>query len=149
MITASDEGPDFDPDDPLAVILRSTPEYLGPPPGRYEAIRRSAGRRRLLRAATGVGLACVAAVLVALPLHLSTPEAPVSPVVPLAPPPAGRPTVAPGVTASPAPVRPQASPSTSQRTSPTARDRVSATPTTRDIPANPRAVVPSASRAGR
>ncbi|MGW2825283.1 hypothetical protein ACWC24_30415 [Streptomyces sp. NPDC001443] len=149
MITASDEGPDLDPDDPLAVILRPAPEYLGPPPGRYEAIRRSAGRRRLLRAAAGVGLTCVAAVLVALPLHLSTPEAPVSPVVPMAPPPAGRPTAAPGVTATPAPVTPHASQQASPTASPTVGDRVSVTPTTRDVPANPRAAVPSPSRAGR
>ncbi|MFE2587213.1 hypothetical protein [Streptomyces sp. NPDC059378] len=141
MITASDEGPDFDPDDPLAVILRPAPEYLGPPPGRYEAIRRSAGRRRLLRAAAGFGLTCAAAVLVALPLHPSTPEAPVSPVVPLAPPPAGSPSAAPEVTASPAPVTPHASP--------TARDGTSARPTTRDIPTRPRSAVPSASSAGR
>ncbi|MGH1551682.1 hypothetical protein ACRAWF_04370 [Streptomyces sp. L7] len=46
-----DEGrePDFALDDPLTVIPRpSSAEYLGPPPGRYESIRRGAHRRRLL-----------------------------------------------------------------------------------------------------
>lgn len=39
MITHSDQGPDFDPDDPLAVILRPASDYLGPPPA---GTRRSA-----------------------------------------------------------------------------------------------------------
>ena len=42
MITHSDDDPDFGPDDPLAVIMRPPAEYLSPPPGRYEAIRRGA-----------------------------------------------------------------------------------------------------------
>lgn len=92
MITRPDDGPDPAPDDPLAVILRPTSDYLGPPAGRYEAIRRGAARRRLLRAAAGAGLTCAVAVLVALPFRMTTPDAPVSPSVPLAPPPAGSPT---------------------------------------------------------
>lgn len=105
MITHSDEGPDFEPDDPLAVILRPTSDYLGPPPGRYEAIRRGAARRRLLRAAVGVGSACAVAALVALPLRLSTSQAPVSPTVPLAPPTVGPASIVPPTpSASPVPV---------------------------------------------
>lgn len=99
MITHSDQGPDFDPDDPLAVILRPASDYLGPPPGRYEAIRRGAARRRLLRAAAGVGLSCAVAAIVTLPIVLATPETPVSPTVPLAPPPAS----SPPATTSPSP----------------------------------------------
>ncbi|MGW1635182.1 hypothetical protein ACWCPU_38665, partial [Streptomyces anthocyanicus] len=38
-----------DRDDPLLVVLRPGADFLGPPPGRYEAIRRAASRRRLLR----------------------------------------------------------------------------------------------------
>ncbi|MFD1274321.1 hypothetical protein ACFQ51_29965 [Streptomyces kaempferi] len=53
MITRPDDGPDSEPDDPLAVILRPSSDYLGPPASRYEAIRRGAARRRLLRAAAG------------------------------------------------------------------------------------------------
>ncbi|MDX2766367.1 hypothetical protein [Streptomyces europaeiscabiei] len=45
MITRPDEGPDFEPDDPLTVILRPPADRLGPPPGRYETIRRTAVRR--------------------------------------------------------------------------------------------------------
>ncbi|MPY47341.1 hypothetical protein, partial [Streptomyces acidicola] len=88
MITHSDEGPDFEPDDPLAVILRPPSDHLGPPPGHYHAIRRAAARRRLLRAAAGVCVSCAVAALVALPLRLATDEAPAQPSVPLAPPPA-------------------------------------------------------------
>ncbi|MET4927024.1 hypothetical protein P3L51_32505, partial [Streptomyces sp. PSRA5] len=72
MTTRADDGPEFDPDDPLTVILRPTSDRLAPPPLRYETIRRSASRRRLLRAAAGVGLSCAAAALVALPFHLAT-----------------------------------------------------------------------------
>lgn len=57
MTTHFDEGdgePGRDLDDPLTVILRpSSTEYLGPPTGRYESIRRGANRRRLLRATLG------------------------------------------------------------------------------------------------
>ncbi|MEW1645635.1 hypothetical protein [Streptomyces sp. NPDC091219] len=82
------EGRDIDPDDPLTVILRPSSDYLGPPPGRYEAIRRGAGRRRLLRATIGAGATCAVIVLAALPFRLAHHDAPVTPTVPLAPPPA-------------------------------------------------------------
>lgn len=111
MITHSDEGPDFEPDDPLAVILRPASDYLGPPPGHYEAIRRGAARRRLLRTAVGVGSVCAVAALVALPISLSTSQAPASPTVPLAPPSEGRPSsVPPSPSASPAPAGPSRTP---------------------------------------
>ncbi|MEU9473517.1 hypothetical protein AB0D78_44630 [Streptomyces avermitilis] len=119
MITHSDDGPDFEPDDPLAVILRPPSDYLGPPAGRYEAIRRGAARRRLLRAAVGAGLSCAVAALIALPLRLAAPDAPPSPTVPLAPPPASSsPTVPapPAPSASPGPVSPSPSPSGGSRT---------------------------------
>jgi len=95
LITPSEDGPDLEPDDPLAVILRPASGYLAPPPGGYEAIRRDASRRRVLRAAAGVGLSCVAAALIALPFRLAASEAPVSPTVPLAPPPASSPSTPP------------------------------------------------------
>ncbi|QUW79269.1 hypothetical protein HEP84_36230 [Streptomyces sp. RLB1-33] len=124
MITHSDEGPDFEPDDPLAVILRPASDYLGPPTGRYEAIRRGAARRRLLRAAVGVGSVCAVAALVALPVRLSTSQAPASPTVPLAPPPSeGRPSsVPPSPSASPVPVTPSRTPG-SRTASPTPGSR--------------------------
>lgn len=99
MTTRADDGPEFDPDDPLAVLLRPTSDCLGPPPRRYETIRRGAARRRLLRAAAGVGLSCAAAALVALPFHLATTsDGPAAPTMPLAPPPPS--------SSSPAPVQP-------------------------------------------
>ncbi|MBK3571090.1 hypothetical protein JHN47_46295, partial [Streptomyces sp. MBT62] len=77
--------PDFALDDPLTVILRpSSAEYLGPPPGRYESIRRGAHRRRLLRAAAGAGATCAVLVLAALPFRLAHHDSPVTPTVPLA-----------------------------------------------------------------
>jgi hypothetical protein len=109
LITRPDDDPDLDPDDPLAVILRPTAEYLGPPPGRYEAIRRGATRRKLLRAAVGTAVACGVAAAVLLPLRLTTSEAPVSPTVPLAPPPASSP--APTTTSEPVGPTPSPSPS--------------------------------------
>ncbi|MGW7048126.1 hypothetical protein ACWGDT_36680 [Streptomyces avermitilis] len=131
MITHSDDGPDFEPDDPLAVILRPPSDYLGPPAGRYEAIRRGAARRRLLRAAAGAGLACAVAALIALPLRLATPDAPPSPTVPLAPPPASSPPTAPTPSASasapPGPVSP--SPSAENRTHSTTTPTSAAVPT--------------------
>ncbi|GAX51546.1 hypothetical protein [Streptomyces olivochromogenes] len=111
MITHSDEGPDSEPDDPLAVILRPASDYLGPPPGHYETIRRGAARRRLLRTAVGVGSVCAVAALVALPIRLSTSQAPTSPTVPLAPPSEGRPSpVPPSPSASPVPSDPSRTP---------------------------------------
>ncbi|MFE2887994.1 hypothetical protein ACUXZZ_12565 [Streptomyces graminifolii] len=83
-----DEGPDIDPDDPLTVILRPSSDYLGPPPGRYETIRRGAHRRRLLRATIGAGATCAVIVLAALPFRLAHHDTPTTPTVPLAPPPA-------------------------------------------------------------
>lgn len=91
MITPADDfddGPDLDPDDPLTVILRPPAGHLGPPPGRYEEIRRGAVRRRTLRTAAGVGAACAVAVFaVLLPLRLTASDAPARPTTPLAPPP--------------------------------------------------------------
>lgn len=75
MITHSDDGPDFGPDDPLAVIMRPPADYLGPPmrplrgdpPGcgtspaaaRRGRGRRGVCRRRSRRAAAAVGRAAV------------------------------------------------------------------------------------------
>ena len=101
MITPSEDGPDLEPDDPLAVILRPASGYLAPPPGGYEAIRRDASRRRVLRAAAGVGLSCVAAALIALPFRLAAPDTPVSPTVPMAPPSTSNPSTPPTPSASP------------------------------------------------
>ncbi|MFI7294159.1 hypothetical protein [Streptomyces sp. NPDC050121] len=119
MITPADDfddGPDLDPDDPLTVILRPTPGHLGPPPGRYEEIRRGAARRRVLRAAAGVGATCaVAALAVLLPLRLTASDAPARPTVPLAPPPMSSsptmPTPSPSVPSSSMPSPPTPSPS--------------------------------------
>ena len=113
-----DEGPDIDPDDPLTVILRpSSAEYLGPPPGRYESIRRGAGRRRLLRATLGAGATCAVIVLAALPIRLAHHDTPTTPTVPLAPPPASSgPTTppAPSATRTPTPTARPSSPADSR-----------------------------------
>ncbi|MFI2426680.1 hypothetical protein ACH5A7_21740 [Streptomyces sp. NPDC018955] len=111
MITHSDDGPEFEPDDPLAVILRPTPDHLGPPPGRFEEIRRGAARRRLVRTAVGAGLTCAVAALVVLPLRSSDLGRPVSPTVPLAPPPVSSPSVTPAPSASPEPAETRPTPS--------------------------------------
>ncbi|PWI15146.1 hypothetical protein DI272_13945 [Streptomyces sp. Act143] len=95
MITHSDEGPDVDPDDPLLVVLRPPAAYLGPPPGRFEAVRRGAARRKLLRAAAGAAVACGIAALVVLPLSRGTSDGPARPTVPLAPPSASSPVPTP------------------------------------------------------
>ncbi|WP_406173972.1 hypothetical protein [Streptomyces sp. NBC_00996] len=146
MITHSDDGPDFEPDDPLAVILRPSSDYLGPPAGRYEAIRRGAARRRLLRTAVGVGLSCAVAALVALPLRLATTsEAPASPTVPLAPPPASSPSVAP-TPASPEPVSPRpgsGTRSTTPRPSATTRTDSPGTPTSTAVPTRAPSATPT------
>ncbi|MBQ0827538.1 hypothetical protein [Streptomyces tagetis] len=88
MTTRCDDDPEFGPDDPLLVVLRPGGDRLSPSPGRYEAVRRAAARRRLFRTAAGAAVACAAAVLVALPLHRSVESPATRPVVPLAPPPA-------------------------------------------------------------
>ncbi|MCX2927362.1 hypothetical protein [Streptomyces sp. NEAU-W12] len=114
MITHSDEGPDFDPDDPLAVILRPPSEHLGPPPGRYQAIRRGAARRKLLRGAAGAAVTCGVAALVVLPLRLSTSGAPGPSTPPMAPPP---PATSPATVPTPSTVptrAPDPAPSTAQ-----------------------------------
>ncbi|MGW3449452.1 hypothetical protein [Streptomyces sp. NPDC001076] len=111
MTTRFDDEPEFDgPDDPLTVILRPPAAHLGPPPGRYEEIRRAASRRRTVRAAAGAGVTCAVAVCVALSLHLTAPAAPHSPQVPLAPP-IVSPTAPHHASGSPAPVTPRPSPS--------------------------------------
>lgn len=86
MITHSEEGPDRDPDDPLIVLLRPSSDYLGAPPGRYEAIRRGAARRKVLRAAAGAALTVGVAALVVLPLRPSASGTHRSPTIPMAPP---------------------------------------------------------------
>ncbi|MFJ9631044.1 hypothetical protein ACIRU8_25355 [Streptomyces sp. NPDC101175] len=144
-----DEGrePDLALDDPLTVILRpASSEYLGPPPGSYESIRRGAHRRRLLRAAAGAGATCAVLVLAALPFRLAHHDTPVTPTVPLAPPPArsapasgtpatrpsqaageaatAAPTPTPGVDrrrASVSPTEPSRTPTASASTAPEAR----------------------------
>ncbi|MDQ0583768.1 hypothetical protein [Streptomyces rishiriensis] len=107
MITPTDDfddGPDLDPDDPLTVILGAVPGHLGPPPGRYEEIRRGAVRRRLLRTVVGVGATCgIAAFAVLLPLHLTGSDAPARPTVPLAPPSVSGPPTVPSPASSPSP----------------------------------------------
>ncbi|MEU0913392.1 hypothetical protein [Streptomyces althioticus] len=107
MITHADEDPEFEPGDPLAELLRPTAEHLGPPPGGFETIRRRAARRRLVRTTVGAGLTCAVALLVALPLqNATTSDRPVTPTVPMAPPPlTGPPSPSPstGRTASPKP----------------------------------------------
>ncbi|MEU8653948.1 hypothetical protein [Streptomyces sp. NPDC048737] len=100
MITHADDADDGtrDPDDPLTVILRPPSGHLAPPPGHYEAVRRGAVRRRLLRTAVGVGATCAVATLVVLPLRSGGPDGPAVPAVPavpMAPPPASSPSAVP------------------------------------------------------
>ncbi|MET7386811.1 hypothetical protein ACFYPT_33580 [Streptomyces sp. NPDC005529] len=157
MITHSDDGPDFEPDDPLAVIMRPPSDLLGPPAGRYEAIRRGAARRRLLRASLGAGLACAVAVLVALPLRAAQSEGPASPTVPLAPPPASSPSTVPdpspsqrGVSPRPGASDPAArsSATSAPRTVPTPRGPARSSAPTRTPPTASVSVEPSAARTG-
>ncbi|MFG1805049.1 hypothetical protein [Streptomyces sp. NPDC049040] len=136
MIAHSDNGPgSSDPDDPLTILLRPTPEYAGAPAGRYQAIRRKAARRRLLRTAAGVGVSCAVAAIVTLPLLLKSaqdPASPASPAAPAAPPTATGPVDVPRPWASPAPVRPHPTPTpTRTRTLPT--HRPSTSPTSRTV----------------
>ncbi|MFJ6083154.1 hypothetical protein ACIQI8_17330 [Streptomyces sp. NPDC092369] len=110
MITHSDDGPDFDPEDELTVLLRPSTEYLGPPTGRYEAIRRGAARRKLAKAAVGAALTCGVAALVVLPLRLTATDSPSVPTLPQAPPPASSPSTGPSTghdrTEAPTPTAP-------------------------------------------
>ncbi|MFF8194579.1 hypothetical protein ACF05L_27790 [Streptomyces bobili] len=106
MITHADDagdGTDRAPDDPLTVILRPPSGHLAPPPGHFEAVRRGAVRRRLLRTAVGVGVTCAVATLAVLPLRLGGSEAPTVPTVPMAPPPASSPSAVPTPSASAVP----------------------------------------------
>ncbi|MEW1775877.1 hypothetical protein [Streptomyces sp. NPDC086777] len=153
MTTRFDDEPEFDgPDDPLAVILRPPAAHLGPPPGRYEEIRRAAGRRRLVRAAAGAGVTCAVAACVALSLHLTPPAAPAAPQVPLAPPAApaaphrhsGSPTPAtPGPRPSVTPTQRETTRAPGRRPSATQSTAPSTTPSTarspvRDLPSEDR-----------
>ncbi|MGW7378968.1 hypothetical protein [Streptomyces sp. NPDC054794] len=150
MTTRFDDDPEFAPDDPLAVILRPASEPLGPPPGRYEAIRRAAARRRVLRAAAGLGATCAVAALVVLPLRLSADDAPARPAIPLAPPPPTRqvtpsPSVSP--TRSAAPESPRSRPTHAPETSTHAPDTpTSRYPTRRAVPTPAPSTTPSAAR---
>jgi hypothetical protein len=139
LITQSDDGQDFDPDDPLTVILRPTPDYLGLPPGRYERIRRGAARRRHLRIAVGVGLSGAVAALIVLPLRMGGPGAPAAPAVPLGPPPA--PTSSSPAPPAPAPVRPTQS--ATPRSTGTPVGTAVPTPTARSARPTPTSVAPS------
>ncbi|MEY9992881.1 hypothetical protein ABIE67_004913 [Streptomyces sp. V4I8] len=85
------DDPELSPDDPLAVILRPPSDHLAPPPGSYDAIRRRATRRRVIRAAIGTAVTCAAALLVALPLDPGTSNGPPSPAPPSRPTPHDRP----------------------------------------------------------
>ncbi|MFF1294959.1 MULTISPECIES: hypothetical protein [unclassified Streptomyces] len=130
MITRPDDDPDLDPDDPLTVLLRPPADHLGPPAGRYEAIRRGATRRKLLRAAAGTAVVCGLAAAVLLPLRLTTSEAPATPTVPLAPPPASSSPTAPPSTPPPSDGQPSAVPSAPATSVPVRPDTPSASPST-------------------
>ncbi|MDI5962028.1 hypothetical protein [Streptantibioticus silvisoli] len=97
------QHPAEDHDDELTVLLGPGTGHLMPPPGTFERVRRTAARRRSLRAAAaaGIGLAFAAAVALPLTLTLNGPAAPPDPVPPAAPPAAG--TSLPGRTAPSAP----------------------------------------------
>ncbi|WP_405950893.1 hypothetical protein OG588_36135 [Streptomyces prunicolor] len=152
MTTHFDEGdgePGRDLDDPLTVILRpSSTEYLGPPTGRYESIRRGANRRRLLRATLGAGATCAVIALVALPFRLSHHDSPTTPTVPLAPPPASSsPTTPPSPSATRAPT-PTASPSSPTDSRAPGRTMVPTTTPSRDPSASASASAAAPSSAG-
>lgn len=152
------DGPEPASEDPLAVILRPSSDHLGPPPGRYEAIRRAAARRKLLRTAAGVGVSCAVAALIALPLRMTAPETSPRPTVPLAPPPTTGHTAPPlpsaptGPSVSPSPSAPSESPAQRRTRGPrsqTARPGDSAAAPTRKRSAAPSSsarAVPSEAR---
>ncbi|MFJ6730367.1 hypothetical protein ACIQPQ_36255 [Streptomyces sp. NPDC091281] len=140
--------PPHDDPDPLTVLLRPPAGHLAPPPGRYEAVRRGAARRRLVRTALGAGAACAVAVLVALPLRGGSPAEPVAPTAPMAPPPVTGPPSVPDPATTPAPrsPRPSASypgpvrsiPPSEARSSPAAQRRApTPVPSARDTGATP------------
>ncbi|MEV6010807.1 hypothetical protein AB0M29_28820 [Streptomyces sp. NPDC051976] len=118
MIAHPDNDPGFDPDDPLTVLLRPTPEYASAPDGRYSTLRRRAARRRLLRTAAGIGVSCAVAAIIALPVHLKSAQAPASPTVPLAPPPASSTPAVHTAPASPEPVSPRPTPTPTKTMTP-------------------------------
>ncbi|WP_128433901.1 hypothetical protein [Streptomyces cyaneus] len=151
------DGTELSPDDPLAVILRPSSDYLAPPAGSYRAIRRRASRRRLVRTAIGAGVTCAVAVLVALPLQLGTSEGPTSPAPPLAPPPASNRTTPPAPSAIPTPSAssPRSAsptptvPSESATSEPTANPRTdeSRTPSSPAVPTSAPSTTPTFPRA--
>ncbi|GHF00837.1 hypothetical protein GCM10017776_17470 [Streptomyces griseoluteus] len=130
MIAFSDEGPDFEPEDPL-LVMRPPHEHLAPPPGRYEEIRRGATRRRILRTAVVASATCAVAALLAVPFLRGALQDPAPRTVPLAPPPASSPTTRP-TPAESAPVplspRPDARSSASTPTAPARPPAATASP---------------------
>ncbi|MCL7377260.1 hypothetical protein [Streptomyces sp. 35G-GA-8] len=149
MTTRFDDGPEFESDDPLAVILRPSSDTLGPPAGRYEAIRRAAARRRLLRTASRVGVACVVAALVVVPLRLAASGSPTSPTAPLAPPPVRSSSTPPpeAPTTAPDPVAPSDE-TTAERSvePPSEREAPDATPSSVHPTGNPLTERPGSAR---
>nr|WP_240982986.1 hypothetical protein [Streptomyces sp. S3(2020)] len=140
MITRPDDDPDLDPDDPLTILLRPPADHLGPPPGRYEAIRSGATRRRLGRAAAGAAVVCGLAAAVLLPLRLTASEAPATPTVPLAPPPASSgPSAGP-----PSTVPPTAVPSSSGRPSAVPSEPATSVPVSPGTPSASPSMEPTA-----
>ncbi|USQ83764.1 hypothetical protein NFX46_08140 [Streptomyces phaeoluteigriseus] len=148
MITHADDagdGTDRAPDDPLTVILRPPSGHLAPPPGHYEAVRRGAVRRRLLRTAVAVGATCAVATLALLPLRLGGSEAPAAPTVPMAPPPASDRSAVPAPSTSPVPSVPD--PTEGSRTPDRGTDTDTARPTlgpARTVPPSEASPAPSA-----
>ncbi|MFF7446877.1 MULTISPECIES: hypothetical protein [unclassified Streptomyces] len=144
MITRPDDDPDLDPDDPLTILLRPPADHLGPPAGRYEAIRRGATRRKLLRAAAGTAVVCGLAAAVLLPLRLSTSEAPASPAVPLAPPPASS---SPTVPPPPSGDRPSDDPPTADQPSAVPSAPATSVPVSPGVPSASPSTAPTATAA--
>ncbi|MEV0849972.1 hypothetical protein AB0J21_29530 [Streptomyces sp. NPDC049954] len=101
-----DEGEERgEADDPLVRLLRPADVGRLPlPPGQYAAVRRRAGRRRLVRTAGGAALATAAALLIALPFHGNTGSPAPQPQRPLAPAPARTPSSPPS-SATPVPAQ--------------------------------------------
>ena len=132
---SDDEERDAGRPDPLDALLRPTVEFLPAPPGSFQRIRRTAARRRRVKAATGAGLA---AVVVAGSLYLAGTFTPTGSTVVVTPPATSGPLVpAPGATSSggsSAPSTPQptaSSASGSAPISPSPTGTPSAHPTTR------------------